>query len=203
MSSIRKAILPLTIASLCWLGAFAQTGAHSSRKGTNVSMSSTKTTSKRLTTHERRFLKEACRADLAEVQLGKLAEQKAASPEVKQFAQRMIKDHSANADKLKQVAKEEGVMLPQMLSAKDEATKKQLEKLSGKQFDEGYMKDMVQDHTKDVATFRTEAEKATTPAVKEYASTTLPTLESHLKEARSVEPQTARAVSKHSPAKSG
>jgi len=123
------------------------------------------------------------------VQVGKLAAQKGQSEEVKKFGQRMVDDHSKANDQLKQLADSKGVTLPAKLDAKDEATKDRLEKLSGEQFDRAYMNDMVKDHTKDVSEFKKESTAAKDPAVKSFASDTLPTLESHLKEARSIAPK--------------
>jgi putative membrane protein len=197
MSSIQKVILPLAIAGLCSLGAFSQTGSSQNKTSTSTEHAMAKTKA----TGQGTFLREAGYADLAEVELGQLAEQKASSPEVKQFAERMVKDHTKNDDQLKQVAKQEGVTLPDNLSPKDEETKGRLEKFSGKEFDHAYMLDMVRNHTTDVAKFKDESKENISPAVKNYIDQTLPTLESHLKEARSVEPQTARAVHKTSTSK--
>jgi putative membrane protein len=197
MSSIQKVILPLAIAGLCSLGAFSQTGSSQNKTSTSTEHAMAKTKA----TGQGTFLREAGYADLAEVELGQLAEQKASSPEVKQFAERMVNDHTKNDDQLKQVAKQEGVTLPDNLSPKDEETKERLEKFSGKEFDHAYMLDMVRNHTTDVAKFKDESKENISPAVKNYIDQTLPTLESHLKEARSVEPQTARAVHKTSTSK--
>jgi putative membrane protein len=60
--------------------------------------------------------------------------------------------------------------------------------MNGAEFDRAYMKDMVQDHTKDVAEFRKESTSAKDPDVKSFASQTLPTLEDHLKEAKGITP---------------
>ena len=115
--------------------------------------------------------------------------------EVKQFGQRMVDDHSKANEKLKQVASDEGVTVPDKLSAKDAATKARLEKLSGKAFDRAYMHDMVLDHTKDVSEFRMESKNAKDPAVKNFATETLPTLESHLKDAKSIAPKAPKTAS--------
>lgn len=197
MSRIQKVLMPFALAALCSLGAVAQTSSSQSKTGTKAEhMKAEHSSAKTKAAGEHAFLREAGYADLAEVQLGQLAEQKASSPEVKQFAQRMVNDHTKNDDQLKTVAQEEGVTLPDKLSAKDEATKARLEKLSGKEFDHAYMLDMVRDHTKDVAKFKDESKENVASAVKNYVDQSLPTLESHLKDARSVEPQTARTMHK-------
>lgn len=145
---------------------------------------------------DKKFVREAAQGGMAEVELGKLATEKASSPEVKKFGQRMVDDHSKANDQLKEVASSQGIMLPSKLSAKDEMTKERLSKLSGEQFDKAYMSDMVKDHTQDVADFQQEATSASDPAVKEFAEKTLPVLKSHLREAKQIEPTTSANASK-------
>ncbi|MGC2822601.1 MAG: DUF4142 domain-containing protein, partial [Candidatus Sulfotelmatobacter sp.] len=106
-----------------------------------------------LSSSDKKFVREAAQGGMAEVELGKLATEKASSPEVKKFGQRMVNDHSKANEQLKEVASSQGITLPSNLSAKDEMTKEHLSKLSGEQFDKAYMSDMVKDHTQDVADF--------------------------------------------------
>jgi putative membrane protein len=135
-----------------------------------------------------KFMKEAAQCGMSEVALGQLAAERASSSDVKKFGQRMIDDHSKAGDELKQLASQKHVDLPQDLSAKDKATRATLEKLSGEQFDQAYMKDMVKDHKRDVSDFRRESKSAQDPDVKKFAAQTLPTLEDHLKQAESIAP---------------
>jgi len=123
---------------------------------------------------------------LAEVELGQIAAQKATDPQVKEFAKRMVDDHSKANDKLKQVASTKNLPLPNDLpsDAKREADK--LNELSGTQFDKEYMKDMLSDHKKDVSLFRSTAKSAKDSDVKQFASETLPTLEQHLQMAQTI-----------------
>jgi putative membrane protein len=146
------------------------------------------TTNGGVATKDHEFMKKAAQGGMAEVQLGQLAQQNAQSAEVKSFGERMVRDHSKANDELKQVATQEGVTLPTSLDAKDQATMKRLENLHGAAFDKAYMRDMVNDHRKDVAEFKHESEKGNNQAVKDWASKTLPTLESHLQEAEKVAP---------------
>lgn len=171
---IQRFFLFLAALGLCSMAALAQ----SSSNG-------------KLDAHDNMFVKKAAQGNLAEVQLGQLALQKSSSPQVKQFAQRMIDDHSKAEDQLKQVASQDNVTLPDSPNAQQKATKDRLEKLSGSQFDRAYMRDMVTDHTKDVSEFKMEAKNAKDPAVKNFAAQTAPILESHLKEAKSIAPKTA------------
>ena len=113
---------------------------------------------------------------------------KAESPDVKAFGQRMVNDHTKANDQLKQVASEKGVTLPSQPMPKT-TEKARLAKMSGAQFDKAYMNYMVADHKKDVAEFQKEATHANDPDVKNFAQTTLPTLQSHLQQAESIAPK--------------
>ena len=140
-----------------------------------------------LSSGDKKFIEKAAEGGMAEVELGKLASQKAQSPEVKQFGERMVKDHSAANDKLKQIASQKGVTPP---SSMDSSTKREydkLSKLSGAQFDREYMTHMVSDHEKDIKEFKSEEKSAKDADVKSFAQNTLPTLEEHLKLAKSAE----------------
>src|SRR5436305_2164503 len=144
------------------------------------------------------FVKKAARGGLAEVELGKLATEKASSEEVKKFGQRMVDDHSKANEELKQLASSKNVNLPNEVSAKDKMTKERLSKLSGESFDRAYMQDMVKDHKKDVADFSRESNSAKDPDVKQFASKTLPTLKDHLKEAEGIAPARKTTASNRS-----
>jgi putative membrane protein len=129
---------------------------------------------------DKKFAKEAAIGGLAEVELGKLAQQKASSDAVKQFAQKMVDDHSKANEELKQVASKEGLDLPTALDKKHQSRLDKMSKLSGADFDKAYIKDQLKDHKEDVSKFKDEASKGTVPGVKDFASKTLPTLEQHL-----------------------
>lgn len=145
--------------------------------------------SKTLDAMDRSFVNQAAEGGLAEVELGKMAETKAANTQVKQFAERMVHDHTQANDQLKQVASDEGIQLPDHISQKDRMLKARLSKLSGDQFDKVYMQNMVKDHQKDVAQFKRESKDAQNPAVRNFAQKTTPILESHLSEAEQIAPK--------------
>jgi putative membrane protein len=143
-----------------------------------------------LSAADKKFVREAAQGGMAEVELGKLATEKGSSEEVKKFGQRMVDDHSKAGDQLKQIASSKGIQVPDKLSAKDQATKDRLSKLSGDQFDQSYMSDMVKDHMQDVADFKHESNSGKDPDVKNFAATTLPTLQDHLRQAKEIAPST-------------
>src|ERR1043166_5421213 len=139
----------------------------------------------KLSMGDSKFIKDAAAGGLMEVQLGKLAAEKAASPQVKEFGKKMEQDHSKANKELQKLASTKNVQIPHELEGKQKSTYDRLAKLSGDRFDREYMTTMIDDHKDDVDKFKKEAEKANDPDVKSFASKTLPTLEQHLEMAQS------------------
>jgi len=139
---------------------------------------------------------------MEEVQLGQLAAQKASDPDVKNFGQRMVDDHSKANDQLKQVASQKGITVPSSLPPSKQKDVDHMSKLSGAAFDKAYMSMMVKDHKKDVSDFQKASKSAKDSDVKSFASTTLPTLQDHLKMAEDIHSRMSKGGSK-SASKSG
>jgi putative membrane protein len=162
------------------LGAFSASAAHP--PGSAQSTAKTKISAPMMSDAD--FAKAAAEGGVAEVKFGKLAEDKASSKAVKDFGQRMVNDHTKADDNLKTVASRENISIPAEMNAKDRATYSRLSQLSGAAFDRTYARDMVRDHESDISAFRHEANDGKDATIKGFASQTLPTLESHLKQAR-------------------
>jgi putative membrane protein len=119
---------------------------------------------------EKAFVSKALEGGDAEVQLGQLAQQKSQSNDVKQFAQKMVSDHSQMADKwFKPVAKQLGISEPKGPSKKDKKEIEKLQGLSGDAFDRAYIEMMVKDHKQDLKEFKDEAQAAQNPTLKQIA----------------------------------
>ncbi len=145
------------------------------------------------------FAQKAAQGDMAEVKLGRLAEQKGTNPAVRDFGKRMVQDHSKNEKDLQNTASREDVALPSGIDKADQATYDRLSKLSGDSFDRAYAHDMVKDHTNDVADFQKEAKDGHDEAIKNYAAQTVPTLQSHLDQARRMEQTVTQSANNHAP----
>jgi putative membrane protein len=133
-----------------------------------------------------KFITDAIQGNLAEVQVGKLAQQKGQSDAVRSFGQMLVSDHSEANQKATQVAKELGVTPPGEPNAKQKAAYDKLSKLPGDAFDREFKKEMVADHKKDIKEFEKAAKKSD-PAG-QFAQQTLPVLQKHLQTAESLEP---------------
>ncbi len=127
------------------------------------------------------FVAKALQGGVAEVQLGQLAQEKSQSNDVKQFAQKMVSDHSQMGDKwFKPVAKQMGVSEPKGPSKKDKKLIEKLQALSGPEFDTEYIQAMVKDHKADLKDFQNEAQMAQDPSVKQIAQQGSTVIQQHL-----------------------
>lgn len=126
------------------------------------------------------FLNEAAQGGMFEVQLGMIAEQKAHSKEVKDFGKMMVTDHSNVNDTLRSLAQQYKITLTDTLNKNSQEIIHNMSKLSGRKFDKEYIPLMVKDHTNDIAKFKDEAQAASSPEVREWATKTLPVLQKHL-----------------------
>jgi putative membrane protein len=133
-----------------------------------------------LSSADREFAMKAASGGLAEVQAAQLAEQRATSPQIKQFAQRMITDHSAANTELQQIAKQANIALPSQPAGKDAAEGQQLRGLNGGTFDRAYAQGQLRDHHETVELFQKEASSGEDQALRAFAQKTLPILQQHL-----------------------
>jgi putative membrane protein len=127
------------------------------------------------------FILAAAQGGMTEVKLGELAAQQGVRDEVKQFGQRMVKDHSAINDGLKSLAAQKGLTLPVGLDAKHHAMVDKLTALSGSAFDDAYIAAMIKGHKKDAKAFKAEASQTQDADIKNFLDKSIPIVEEHLK----------------------
>jgi putative membrane protein len=125
------------------------------------------------------FVKKAYSINRAEIDLGHMAEQKGTAPEVKSFGARMVADHTKALDDLKAAAHKDGVATPTAVLPAQKQLEGQLSQLTGKPFDDAYMKHMITGHGAAIDVFTQEIAKGTSPSLRAYAEQSLPMLESH------------------------
>lgn len=148
---------------------------------------------------DQEFMKKAAIGGMAEVELGKLAQQNGQAQPVKDFGSRMVQDHTQAGDQLKSIAQQKGVPLPDQLDGEHRATRDRLAKLQGGAFDRAYMRAMTTDHDKDTKEFRKEAQRAKDPDLKRFARDTLNIVEQHDQLAHNVDRQLGSAGSSRAP----
>jgi putative membrane protein len=134
----------------------------------------------------KQFITKAAQVNLGEIALGKLAEQKATDPAVKDFGALMVRQHTELQQLLETLGKNQGIALPAKLGAKQVALKHRLENESGQQFDNDYIQHMLSGHRRAIAMLDNEIEHGTNPAYKAYAEKGLPILQDHIRIAEDV-----------------
>jgi putative membrane protein len=133
------------------------------------------------------FASQAAIIGKAEIELGQIALKNTQDENVRSYAERMVKDHSAADKKLKAIAAKENLQLPQSLDQEHQALKTKLQNLKGEDFDRAYVKAMASGHDKAVALFESASQQAQMPGeLKQFAASTLPTLEQHKEMAHSL-----------------
>jgi len=135
---------------------------------------------------DREFVSKAATGGTAEVELGRVATQRAVRPSVRSFAERMVADHGRANAELAALARRKGLEVPTALEPSQQAMRDRLSGLSGPDFDRAYMSEIVRAHTEDIALFERAAEISSDPDLKAWAARSLPMLRDHLALARQV-----------------
>ncbi|NRF38007.1 DUF4142 domain-containing protein [Pedobacter foliorum] len=126
------------------------------------------------------FLESAAIGGNMEVEMGKLAESKSTNPRVKEFASRMVKEHTKTNINLQKLADKKKIKIPTTIPAADQNHLNEIAKLPGAEFDKHYMGMVVKDHVKTLDLFKS----ATTYGdidVRRFAARTLRMVEDHYK----------------------
>jgi putative membrane protein len=147
---------------------------------------STGATSSSLTDNDNEFVMKAASGGLMEVELGRLAQQKASNARVKEFGSMMVTDHSKANDELKALAQSKGITLTGTMTDEHQKHVKDLGEKTGADFDKAYMKMMVDDHKEDVDHFEDCSKDSKDADLKAFATKTLPVLQKHLADAKSI-----------------
>jgi len=133
---------------------------------------------------DQQFVERASAMDLAEIKLGKIALKNAAGPEAKQFARRMIADHTKSSMELLKIAGPKGLQPSEQPDNKHQALASKMATMKGAAFDRAYLKHMVMDHQKAVSLYQAQARRGQDQDIKAFAAKTLPVVREHLKMAR-------------------
>jgi putative membrane protein len=126
------------------------------------------------------FVADAVAANLAEIKMAQLAQQRSTNSEVKDIAKMLEKDHTMVLGELKTLAQQKAITIPS--EPKDDA-KDKWQKLNDekdmKDFDRKWLETMEDSHEKSISKFEKRADKGTDADIKAFASKTLPHLRMH------------------------
>jgi putative membrane protein len=124
------------------------------------------------------FASSAAQTGMIEIALGGLALQKSNNSQVRQFAQKMIRDHGQANLELDSIVQREGLILPTRLDAKYDAIVRSFNAKSGAEFDKAYIAHMAKNHADEMSLFESAA-RLSDPQVAAYAQKTLTMLQEH------------------------
>ena len=166
--------------------------------GTGGSVAGTSGTAK----FDRDFVEEHLAIGTAEVELGRLAQEKATHPDVKEFGAMMVREHQAAGEELRSIAAKAntaadtaGDRVQAGLREADTELREELAKLTGRDFDRRYIDEMIDDHEEAIDDLEDKAENATHPDVKAWAAKNLPKVQQHLERAKAIKESLERAGS--------
>lgn len=131
---------------------------------------------------DKSFVAKVSQGGMYEVQLGKLAEQKGTTQDVKDQGNTETHDHILVGDKLKSIATANGLAFPDKLDTAFQARLDRMSGLPNAEFDAAYIADMKKIHDADGAAFAKEAKSGTNPDLKAFAAETHRIVERHLGE---------------------
>jgi predicted outer membrane protein/sporulation protein YlmC with PRC-barrel domain len=134
------------------------------------------------------FVNKAAISNMFEIQSSQLAQQKSQNDRVRQFAQRMVQDHTAATDKLKSTAQGiQGVTVPTSLDQPHQQMMQTLQNSSGAGFDRAYVQMQVTAHRNAVTLFDQYAQNGDNPQFKQFAQQTVPSLREHLQSVEQIQ----------------
>lgn len=171
-----KRLLAVSVAAAMFgaVGAHAQTTA-----APQASASAAK-----LAAADRKAILDMGMSNMAEVEMGKLAQSKSENADTKAFADKMVEDHGKALTEVQALAAAKGVTLPAELDAKHKAMAAKLEKMTGAAFDKAYAKQGGVGAHKETLAKLQKASKAVKDAdVKGQVDKTIPVVQAHLKHA--------------------
>ena len=136
---------------------------------------------------DKNFMTQAAYANYNEIDFAQMALTKATADTVKKFAQMMIDEHTMAMHGLDSVANQFTYTLPTTIDSLHAAMKTDLMAKSGHSFDTAYINSQVNDHQVAINLFQNESTQGNNVSVKNYATQTLPHLQTHLAVADSIQ----------------
>jgi putative membrane protein len=171
------------------------------------------TTGAAVSAGDREFVEQTMAGGMAEIELGRLAVERSANAEVKQFAEMLVKDHSTAGEEMKQIAMRHSIPMPTAVDERHQELKSKLSNLKGTEFDREYMNAMVEGHEDVVDRLQTRAsedrfgddkgsvrpEGSDNPVeadINQWAAAALPTVRHHLDEAKRIHDSLGRNLTR-------
>jgi putative membrane protein len=148
-----------------------------------------------LSAAEQAFIIDAAQGGMAEVEFGRLAESRGASPQVRDFGRMMVQQHTQANSELIAIAQRLGVTPPTSLQPSAQAAQMRLQAAQGQDFDRQYVEQQAAGHLGQRVLFQFAANNAQSPDLRSFAQKTLPVIERHIDQLRTISPMAMRSGS--------
>jgi len=134
---------------------------------------------KQAKTEDGKFLVKAAEIDLAEINLGRLALQRSGRPDIRQFANQLVQDHSQNLQQLNQMANAHQWATGERMDQEHQQLFMKLAAMQGEQFDKEFVQKMIEGHKKAAELFEHASQNAQHDEIKQFAAQTLKAIKQH------------------------
>ena len=136
---------------------------------------------------ERGFMEEFAKGNRTEIEVSRLAADRAANPDVRQFAQTLVEDHTKAGEALQRLAGSHNVTLGAEATEIDQDLYDRLSKLTGAEFDREFIEAMIDKHENGLNTLQDKADDAEHAGLKQWATGTASTVRQHLARAKEIQ----------------
>jgi len=132
------------------------------------------------------YARRQAQGELFEIALSQLVLDKSEDQGVRAFAEQMVTAHTASLEKLRAAAGTMAALLPTTLDSTQQTTLFRLENISGMKFNLEYMQMQIDGHKAALELNRRYASGGADPALRQYASESVPVIQDHLATAQQV-----------------
>jgi putative membrane protein len=136
---------------------------------------------------DKTFLKGQQETNIAEVQLGKVAIERATTETVRELAQKLMADHQKVMELNRALSTKLGLPVPEQPSAEQQATGEKIKAQTGAAFDAAYVAAQVEGHTKSISKAQQEISSGSHPEIKAFATDYAPKAQMHLQHAQAAQ----------------
>jgi putative membrane protein len=136
---------------------------------------------------DQKFIEEAVRGNLGEIEAGREVLVRTRNEDVKEFGEMLVTDHTKALEQAQEIAKALGVMPPTEPSEKAKESMEKLEDLTGAAFEREFLAQMVQAHRETIDKYEAHAEEGDDERVAEFIEATLPVVKHHLETAQELQ----------------
>jgi len=132
------------------------------------------------------FLVDIAEVNLAEIEIGKLAQIKSTNSEVKKLGKMLVDEHTKSASEVSALASAKNFTLPTSITEEGKEEYNKLNEKSGTDFDKKFIDMIIDGHQKAIDKLRTTSEDAKDNDVKLWASNNIAGMTAHLEHAKMI-----------------